>query len=146
MFLSRHQNAGQNQNIKTDNRTYENVAQVKYLRMAVTNQSFIHEEIKSRLNSNNCCYHSFQNLLSSRMLCKNAKIKIYKTIIFPVVLYACETRSLTLRKKHRLRVFDNMVLRGIFVPKGNKIIGYRKLHNEQLQDLYSSSYIIKMSR
>jgi hypothetical protein len=64
-----------------------------------------------RLNSGNACYHSVQNLLSSRLLSKNIKIRIYKTLIFPVVLYGCETWSLTLREEHRLRVFENRVLR-----------------------------------
>jgi hypothetical protein len=77
----------------------------------------IQEEIARRLNSGNACYHSVQNLLSSRLLSKNIKIRIYKTIILPVVLYGCETWSLTLREEHRLRVFENRVLRRIFGPK-----------------------------
>jgi hypothetical protein len=71
-------------------------------------------EIKRRLNSGNACYHSVQNLLSSRLLSKNVRIKIYKTIILPVVLHACETWSLTLREKKKLEVYENRVLRGIF--------------------------------
>ena len=62
------------------------------------------------------CYHSVQNLLSSRLLSKNLKIKIYRTIILPV-LYGCETWSLTLREERKLRVFENMVLRRIFGPR-----------------------------
>jgi hypothetical protein len=77
----------------------------------VTNQNCIHKEIKSRLNSRNACYHFVQNLLSSCILSKNLKIKKYKTIILPVVLYGCETWSLTLREEHRLRVHENRVLR-----------------------------------
>jgi hypothetical protein len=61
-------------------------------------QNCIHEEIRSRINSRNACYHTVQNLLSSRMLSINVKIKIYKTIILPVVLYGCETWSLTLKE------------------------------------------------
>jgi hypothetical protein len=61
----------------------------------ITNQNLIQEEIKRRLNSGNACYHSVQNLLSSRLLSKNIKIRIYKTLILPVVLYGCETWSLT---------------------------------------------------
>jgi hypothetical protein len=69
-----------------------------------------------------------QNLLSSRLLSKNVKIKIYKTIILPVVLYGCGTRSLTSREEHRLKVFENRVLRRIFGPKRDEIGGYwRKL-------------------
>jgi hypothetical protein len=74
------------------------------------------------------------------MLSKNIKIRIYKTIILSVVLYGCETWSLTLREKHRLRVFENRVLRGIFGPKMDKVTGgWRKLHNEELHNLYSSN-------
>jgi hypothetical protein len=67
-------------------------------------------EIKRRVNSGNACYHSVQNLLSSRLLSKNLKIKIHTTMILPVVLYGCETWSLTLREGHILRVFENIVL------------------------------------
>jgi hypothetical protein len=77
----------------------------------------VQEEIKSRLNSGNACYHSVQSLLSSRILPRNVKVKIYKTIILPVVLYGRETWSLTLREEHRLRVFEKRVLRRIFGPK-----------------------------
>jgi hypothetical protein len=72
------------------------------------------------------------------------KIKIYKTIILPGVLYGCETWSLTLREEHRLRVFENKVLR-IFGPKGDEVIGgWRKLHNEELHGLYSSPSLIRV--
>jgi len=78
-----------------------------------------------------------QNLLSSGLLSKNLKIKIYRTVILPVVLYGCETWSLTLREGRRLRVFENRVLRRIFGPRRNKVTGdWRKLHNEELNDLY----------
>ena len=88
------------------------------------------EEIKSRLRSGNACYHSVQNLLSSRLLSKNLKFKIYRTIILPVVLYGCETLSLTLREERKLRVFENRVLRGIFGPEMDEVTGERrKLHS-----------------
>ena len=79
-----------------------------------------------------------QILLSSSLLSKNLKIKIYRTIILPVVLYGCETWSLTLRDEHRLRVFENRVLRRIFGPRRDGVTGeWRKLHSEELNDLYS---------
>jgi hypothetical protein len=92
----------------------------------------IQKEIKRRLNSGNVCYHSVQNLLPSRLLSKNVNIRIYKTINLPVVLYGCETWSLTVREEHRRRVFDNRVLRRIFGPKRDEVTGeWRKLHNEK---------------
>jgi len=95
------------------------------------NQNSIQEEIKSRFNSGNACYHLVQNLLSCSVLSKNIKIKIYRTIILPVILYGCETWSLTLREQHRLRVFENRVLRRIFGTKRDEVAGeWRKLHNE----------------
>jgi hypothetical protein len=82
--------------------------------------------------------------LSSRLLSRNVKVKIYKTIILPAVLYGCEAWSLTLRDEHRLRVFENRVLRGIFGPKRDEVTGEgRKLHNEELRNLYSSRDIIR---
>ena len=94
----------------------------KYLGTTLTNQNSIAEEIKSRLRSENACYHSVQNLLSSRLLSKNLKIKIYKTIILSVVLYGCVAWSLTLREERRLRVFENMVLRRIFGPRRDEVM------------------------
>jgi hypothetical protein len=86
----------------------------------------------------NACYHAVQNILSSRFLSKNLKIEIYRIIILPVVLYGCETWSLTLREERRLRVFQNRVLRRVFGPKRDKVTGKeRKLHNDELNDLYS---------
>ena len=95
--------------MKVDNSSIERVEEFKYFETTLTNQSSIHEEIKSRLKLGNACYHSVQNLLYSSLLYKNLKIKIYRTIILPVVLYGCETWSLILREEHRLRVFENRV-------------------------------------
>jgi hypothetical protein len=83
--------------------------------------------------------------MSSRLLSKNVKVRIYKTIIVPVVLYGCETWSLTVREEHKLRVFENRVLRRIFGPKREGVTGgWRKLHNEELHNLYSSPNIIRI--
>jgi len=110
----------------------------KYLGTNLTNQNSIEEEIKSRLRPGNACYNSVQNLLSSRLLSKNLKIKIYRTIILPVVLYGCETWSLILREEMKLRVSENMLLRRIFGPRRDEVTGeWRRLHNEELNDLYS---------
>ena len=105
MFMSRDKNAGRIHSTRIDNRSFERVEEFKYLGTTLTNQNSIREEIKSRLKSGNACYHSVQNLLSSRLLSKNLKIKICRTIILPVVLYGCENLSLTLKEEHRLRVF-----------------------------------------
>jgi hypothetical protein len=104
MLLSRRQDAGQNHDRKIADRSFENVTQFRYLGTTVTNQNLIQGEIKRRLNSGNACYPSVQNLLPSLLLSKNVKIRLYKTLILPVVLYWCETRFLTLREEHRLRV------------------------------------------
>ena len=99
----RDQNAGRSHSIKTDNSSYERAEEFKYLGTTLTNQNYIQEEIKSRLKSGNAGYHSVQNLLSSSLLSRNLKIKIYRNVILPVVLCGCETWPLTLREERRLR-------------------------------------------
>jgi len=103
--------------------TFERVEEFKYLGTTLINQNSIAEEIKSRWIPKSACYHSVQNLLSSRLLSKNLKIKVYRTIILPFVFYECETWSLKLREESKLRVFENMVLRRIFGPRRDEITG-----------------------
>jgi len=91
MVMSRDQNTGRNHSVRINNSTFERVEEFKYLGTTLTNQNSIPEEINGGLRSGSACYHSVQNLLSSRLLSKNLKIKIYRTIILPVVLYGCET-------------------------------------------------------
>jgi hypothetical protein len=137
------QKAGQKHSIKIASRFFEDVAKLKYSGTALRGQNCMQEEIKSRLNSGNACYHSVQSLLSSRLLSRKVKVKIYKTIILPVVLYGCETWSLALREEHSW-LFENKVLRRIFGPKRDKVTGeWRKLHNEELHILYSSPNVIR---
>ena len=131
--------------MRIDNSTFERVEEFKYLGTTLTNQNSIPEEIKNRLRSGNACYHSVQNLLSSRLLSKNLKMKIYRTIILPVVLYGCETWLLTLWEERKLRVFENMMLRRIFGPRRDEVMGeWRRLHNKELNDLYSSPNIVQV--
>jgi hypothetical protein len=102
---------------------YDEMSKFKYVGTILTNWNDIHDEIKSGLNSGNACYHSLQNLSSS------------------CLLYGCETWSLTSREEHRLRVFENRVLRRIFGPKREADGSWRKLHNDELHSLYSSPNI-----
>ena len=133
MVMSQDKIAGRSHNMNIDNRSFEMVEEFKYLGTTLKNQNSTQEEIKSRMKSGNACYHSVQNLLSSSLLTKNLKIKIYRTIILSVVFYGCKTWSLTLREKRRLRVTGE----------------WRKLHNKERNDLYSSPntfWVIKSRR
>jgi len=116
---------------------------VKYLGTTLANKNSIQEEIKSRLKPGNACYYSVQNLLSSSLQSKNTKLKKYRTIIWQLFFYGCETWSLTMREKCRMMVSENSVLR-IFGPKRDEVTGeWRKLYNEELNDLYSSPNIFR---
>jgi len=144
IYYGRDQNAGRGHSVKTDNSSFERAEEFKYLGTTLTNQNSIQEEIKSRLKSGNACYHLVQNLLCSSLLSKNIKIKVYRTIILLVVLYGCETWSLTLKEGRRLRMSEKRVLRRLFGPKRDEVTGeWRKLHNEELNDLYSSLSIFR---
>jgi hypothetical protein len=125
MVMSWVQIARWSHNTKTDTCSFERVEEFRYLWTTLTNQNSVLEEIKSRSKSGSAWYHSLENLSSSSLLSKYIKIKIYRTIILPVILYGCETWSLTLGEECRLRVFENRVLRRILI-NGE----WRKLHNE----------------
>ncbi|KAJ4445233.1 hypothetical protein ANN_07034 [Periplaneta americana] len=145
MIMFRDENIVRNGNIKIGNLSFEEVEKFKYLRATVTNINDTRKEIKHRINMGNACYYSVEKLLSSSLLSKNLKVRIYRTVILPVVLYGCETWTLTLREEHRLRVFENKVLRKIFGAKRDEDTGeWRKLHNTELHALYSSPDIIKI--
>jgi hypothetical protein len=144
MLMSRSQKLGQKYGIKIANRSFEDVAKLKYLGTILTDQNCMQEEIKSRLNSGNACYHSVQCLLSCRPLSRNLKVKLHRTVILPVVLYGYETWSLTLREEHRLKVFENRMLRRIFGTRRDEVTGeWRKLHNGEPHNLYTSPDIIR---
>jgi hypothetical protein len=144
MLMSRDQNAGRSHNIKVDNKSFVMVETFRYLGTTITYQNSIQEEIKSRLESGNACYHLVQNLLSSSLPYKNIKVKIYRPIILPVALYGCKTWSLTLREERRLRVFESRMLR-VFGPKDDEVTGdWRKLHNQELNVLFSSPNIVRV--
>ncbi|KAJ4431620.1 hypothetical protein ANN_20219 [Periplaneta americana] len=144
MIMSRDENIVRNGNIKIGNLSFEEVEKFKYLGVTVTNINDTREEIKHRINMGNACYYSVGKLLSSSLHSKNLKVRIYKTVILPVVLYGCETWTLTLKEEHRLRVFENKVLRKIFGAKRDEVTGeWRKLHNTELHALYSLPDIIR---
>jgi hypothetical protein len=114
MFMPRDRNAGRDDSVKIDNSSVERVEEFKYLGTTLTYQNCIQEEIKGRLKLGNACYHSVQNLLSSRLLSKNVKIKTYRNTILFVALYGSKTWSLTLMEEGSLRLFENRVLRIIW--------------------------------
>jgi hypothetical protein len=129
-LLPRYQKAEIKHTTKTANRPFEDTGKFNYLGASQTDQNCMHEEVKSRLNSRNACYHSVQSLLSSSIPSRNLKVKIYKTIILKVVLCGCETWSLVLREKHRLIASEKRVLRRIFGPRKDEVTGeWRKLHS-----------------
>jgi len=119
--ISRDQDAGRSHNIKIASNSFERAEKFRYLGRILANQNSIQEENKSRLKSGNACYSSVNSLLSSSLLSKNLTFKIYRNILLSVVLYGCETWSLTLREERRLRVFENRVLKSTFVPMRDEL-------------------------
>ena len=117
----------------------------KYLGTSLTNQNSIQVEIKSRLKSGSTCYQSVHSLVSSNLLSKYIKIKMYRNVILSVLLCGCETWSLVLWKERRMRVFKNRLLRRIFESKRDELTGeWRELHIEELNYLYSSPNIVRV--
>jgi hypothetical protein len=142
MVMSPDQNAGQSHSIKADNASFQRVKLFTYLGTTVLNQNYIQEEITSKMKSG---IYSVLNILSAGLQSKNIKNNVYRTIVLPVVLYGCETRSLTLRGERKLGLSENRVLGRIFGPKRDEVTGeWRKLHNEEPKDLYSSPSIIRV--
>ncbi|KAJ4434002.1 hypothetical protein ANN_16321 [Periplaneta americana] len=143
MIMSRDQNMVRNGTIKIGDLLFEEVEKFKYLGVTVTNINDTREEIKRRINMGNACYYPVEKLLSSSLLSKNLNVRIYKTVILPVVLCGSETWTLILREEHRW-VFKNKVLRKIFGAKRDEVTGeWRKLHNTELRAMYSSLDIIR---
>ena len=104
-------------------------------------------KLRADWSQGNACYHSVQNFWSSSLLSKNIKIKIYRTIILPLVLYGYETWLLTLMEEYRLRGFENWVLRRIFGPQRDEVTGeWRRLYKMELNDLYCSPNVIRVSK
>ncbi|KAJ4426392.1 hypothetical protein ANN_27206 [Periplaneta americana] len=137
MIMSRGQNIVRNGTIKIGDLSFEEVEKFKYLGATVTNINDPWEEIKRRINMANACYYSVEKLLSSSLLSKNLKVRIYKTVILLVVLYDCETWTLTLREEQRLRVFENKVVRKIFGAKRDEVTGERRKYTSK--SLYQSA-------
>jgi hypothetical protein len=106
MLMSRRQNAGHNHNVRTPSRAFESLAKCRCLGSTETNENCTHEEMESRLNSENALYRSVQNLLFSRLLSTNIKVQMYKALFLPVVLDWYESWSLTLGEEHRMWVWE----------------------------------------
>ena len=121
MVMSLGQYVGWSHRINIDYSSFERVEHFGYLGTTLTYQNSMQEDNKSRLKSGNACCHSVQNLLSSSLLSKSVKIKIYRSIILPVVLYGFETWLLTLKEERKLRMLENRALRRIFGTERDKV-------------------------
>jgi hypothetical protein len=142
MIMSHHQNSRLNYNVRLANESFESVAKFRYLGVTL-NQNDIRDEIK-QIKFSSCLLSFSPESFVIYLLSK--KIRMYKTIILSVVLYGCETWSVTLREEYRLRVFENRVSRRIFGPKREEDGSWRKLHNDELHSLYSSPNIFRVNK
>ena len=141
-YMVSNRNRGDFEDIDIGENRFEHVEKFKYLGSVITRKNEIQEEIKARLKAGNACYFSVSTLLRSRILSRNIKLRIYKTIILPTVLYGCETWPLTLKDEQRLKVFENKVLRKIFGPKKDESTGeFRRLHNAELRSMHPVNII-----
>jgi len=145
MVTDRIQNIHNSGNLVIRDKMFERVSNFKYLGSILNQTNEIREELKKRINLGNACFYSVNKLLGSRVLSKRLKIRVYKTIILPVVLYGSEAWSLTLQDEKKFRVFENKILRKIFGAKRDEETGeWRTLHNEELHRLYNSPDIINV--
>ena len=143
--MSRDRNAGRGHSVKTDNTSIERMEEFKYLGTTITDQNSIPEEIKSRLKLGNVCYHSVQNLLSSRLLSKTYISRYIELQFCPWFCMAAKPGRWHWGRNAGRGCFDNRVLRKAFGPKRDEVTGeWRKLHNEELNDLYSLPNIVRM--
>jgi len=144
MITSRDIGNEENENIRIRDEVIEKVNKFTYLGAYVTSKNEVTEEIKSRLVSGNACFYSVQKLLTSRLISRKLKLKIYRTAILPD---GCESWSTTLADEHKLRVFESKVLRKIYGPKRDEMTGeWRRLHNEEQQGLYDSPDVVKIMK
>jgi hypothetical protein len=144
MEIGRHRGMIANAHVKKGSNSYEKVKIFKYLGSLLTNRNSIQENIKCRLKEGSSCYYSVLTLLYSGLLSKNLKIKIYKAVTLPAVLYGCETWPLTLREEFWLRLFETKILRRIFGPKRDENKEWRRLDNEEINSLYRSPNIVSV--
>jgi len=127
MVTSIYEHAGGNPNRKTGNKSFLSVEEFRYLRAIITNQNFVHLEIKS-----SCLLSFVLSISSSSLLSKNVKINVCRRVILFVILYGYVAWFLTLWEEHRLRVFENRALRRIFGPKWDDVTReWRRLHTEE---------------
>lgn len=132
------------QNITIDDYNFERVKKFKYLGTTLSEDTDGTEEINCRIQAGNKCLYATHKLLKSKQTSRRTKINIYKTIIRPVVMYGCETWTLTVANEERLRVFERRVLRKIYGPTVDATTGrYRTRTNRELEDLYGEPNIVR---